>query len=73
MDNNRFRQRFIPTVFWYAAISQNPWNISNEDGELALSLIWAAVYKNTIGSTNEAVLYIVRFSMFFPMTSLTWG
>ncbi|KAF8485647.1 hypothetical protein F5888DRAFT_1625332, partial [Russula emetica] len=58
MDKSRFRQRFIPTVFWYAASSPNPWNITNQDAENALLCIWKAVYKGTVGDMNDAVMAI---------------
>lgn len=61
MDKNRFRQRFIPTVFWYAAYSSNPWNIANQSAENALRCIWKALYKGTIGDMNAAVKAIVSW------------
>jgi uncharacterized membrane protein len=59
MDKSHFWQRFIPTVFWYAASFSNLWNISNQDAEDALLCIWKAVYKGTVGDINDAVIAIV--------------
>jgi hypothetical protein len=66
MEKGRFRQRFIPTVFWYIAYSSNPWNITNQDTENALLCIWDAVYKGTVDSINDAVTAIVSTLLLFP-------
>lgn len=62
-SNKEWRQVFIPTVFQWMGIQENPWQVPDAEVISFLNLLWKNVFpqlEHTIANTQDPVVKIVR-------------